>query len=82
MNIVFIFGKIVSNIEFKFMINNKHISVVKFNVQLSNKSIIKVIAYDDMADKCYSELEKEDNISIIGNLLTQEILIKNIVKLY
>ena len=50
MNIVFVQGKIISEIEFKFIINSKNISIVIFEIELSNKSKIKAKAYNDLAD--------------------------------
>lgn len=78
MNIVFICGKIVSNIEFKFMIDKKHISIVTFSVELSNKSIVRVMAYDEMADKCYKELEKGNKVAITGKLESKGVLLSDL----
>ena len=68
MNICFISGKIVSDIKFKFIINSKNNSVCYFNVQLSNKTIITCLAYNEMADFCYSILKKGNFIYIQGFL--------------
>ena len=68
MNIVFVQGKIISEIEFKFIINSKNISIVIFEIELSNKSKIKAKAYNDLADYCYSKLNKGDNIFIKGRV--------------
>ena len=59
MNLCFIIGKIVSEIEFKFIVNNKkYMSIAYFDIELKNKSIIKVKAYNELADYCYSKLKK------------------------
>ena len=68
MNLVFVQGKIISNIEFKFIRNSKHTSIAIFAIELSNKSIVKVKAYNELADYCYSKLNKSDNVLIEGKL--------------
>ena len=68
MNLCFLSGKIISDINFKFIINSKHISIAYFNVQLNNKSIIKIIGYNEISDYCYSKLRKNNYIFIEGLL--------------
>ena len=41
---------------------------------------IKVIGYNEIADKCYKELEKEDIIWIEGRIEEKQIVIKELVK--
>lgn len=57
MNEVFLIGKIINDIEFKFIINYKNISIAMFNIKTSDKQIIKIKAYNELADYCYSKLE-------------------------
>lgn len=79
MNLVFVQGKIISNIEFKFIVNSKNTSIAIFEIELSNKSIVKVKAYNDLADYCYSKLNKGDNVLIDGKICSNiEIIIQNI----
>ncbi len=66
MNLCFIIGKIVSEIEFKFIINSKNISIAYFKIELLNKSIVQVKAYNELADYCYSKLQKHDVCAIQG----------------
>ena len=75
MNLCFLTGKIVSEIEFKFIINSKNISVVMFEIQLTNNSIIKVKGYNEIADFCYQKLVKGDIVIIYGILNTNAELI-------
>ena len=81
MNICFLYGKVISNIEFNFVLNSKNISVVDFSLKLNNNSVLKVSAYDEIADYCYSKLEINDNIYIEGCLENNEICIKRIIKI-
>ena len=67
MNICIVVGKIVSQKEFKFIINSKNKSIVYFDLELSNKSIIKVKAYDEIADNVYSKI-RDGEILICGKL--------------
>ena len=79
MNICFLIGKIISKIDFKFIINSKNISIAIFKIELENKSQITVKAYNDLADYCYSKLKKGNMILIEGTLDTKlKIIAKNI----
>ena len=79
MNLCFLIGKIISDIDFKFIISSKNISVVIFEIQLSNNSNIKVKGYNEIADFCYQKLVKGDNIAIQGYLNNKmEIIIENV----
>ena len=81
MNLCFVIGKIVSEIEFKFIVNNKkYMSIAYLDIELKNKSIIKVKAYNELADYCYSKLKKNDIIAIQGYLSNEiEIIIKELI---
>ena len=80
-NIVFIQGKIISDIEFNFIINKKNISIAIFEVELLNKSIVKIKAYNELADYCYSKLSKNEIIFVEGYLNSNmEIIIKTLKK--
>lgn len=76
MNLGFFIGKIVSDIQFDFILNSKNISIARFKLELENKSIIKIKACNELADYCYKKLEKEDVIGIVGMInLNMEIII-------
>ena len=69
MNICFLIGKIVSEIDFKFIVNSKkYYSISIFQIELNNKSIIKVKGYNEIADFCYRRLLKNDYINLYGEL--------------
>ena len=78
MNEVFLTGKIISNVEFKFIINSKNISIAMFNIELDDKQIIKVKAYNEIADYCYSKLKNTDRIFINGELSGIYVIVKDI----
>lgn len=68
MNICFLMGKIISEIEFKFIIQGKNTSIATFQIELENKSIITIKGYDEIADYCYQKLKNNDTIIIQGRL--------------
>lgn len=68
MNYIFVYGKIISNIKFEFILNSKNKSISFFELELINKSKIKVKAYNEVADYCYSKLKLYDNVFIQGRL--------------
>lgn len=74
MNICILLGKIVSEIEFKFIINSKNKSIAYFELELLNKSIIKVRAHNEIADYAYSKLSKGDITVIEGKVRTNEVI--------
>lgn len=79
MNLVYIQGKIISNIEFKFIIKSKNKSVSIFKLELTNNSIVTIKAYNELADYCYSKLNKEDIILIEGELNSKLEIIPKII---
>ena len=61
MNECFVMGKIISNIDFKFIVNSKkYFSITTFKVKLENQSIITVKGYNEIADFCYKSLIKNN----------------------
>ena len=76
-------GKIISNIDFKFIINDKrNISIAIFEVELNNKSKITVIGYNEFADFCYSRLKKNDNIAFQGYISSEiKVILEDIKRL-
>lgn len=83
MNICFFIGKIISNIDFKFIVNNKkYNSIVIFQIELYNKSVITLKGYNEIADFCYRNLEK-NNIIIAVTFLNSKLegIVEKIVNL-
>ena len=81
MNICYVIGKIISEIEFKFIINSKNVSISYFKIELFNKSIINIKAYNELADYCYSKLQKYDVCAIQGYINSEmEIEVEEIKK--
>lgn len=79
MNECFLIGKIISDIDFKFIIKSKNISIANFKVKLLDGNIIKVKGNNNIADFCYNSLQKGRTVSIYGILNSKgEIEIKEI----
>ena len=66
MNEVFLIGKIISNIEFKFIINSKNKAIACFEIKTADKQIVRVQAYIQLADFAYSKLNTNDKVFING----------------
>ena len=81
MNEVFLIGNIVNEIEFKFIINSKNISIAMFNIETDDKQVIKIKAYNELADYCYSKLEKSKRVFIYGKISKNNIIVKEIYQM-
>lgn len=68
MNLCILLGKIVSEIEFKFIIKGKNRSIAYFDMELLNKSIIRINAYDKNADYIYRKMNTGKEIIVKGKL--------------
>ena len=66
MNEVFLIGKIISDIEFEFIINSKNKAIACFEIETANKQIVRVQSYNRLADFVYSKLNKNDKVFING----------------
>ena len=78
MNEVFLIGNIVNEIEFKFIINSKNISIAMFNIETDDKQVIKIKAYNELADYCYSKLKTNQRVFIYGEISENNIIVKKI----
>ena len=82
MNLCILIGKIISEIEFKFIINSKNTSIAYFDLELSNKSIIKIVGYNELADYIYEYLYCGDVIYLYGYMNSNgSIILKEIDKI-
>ena len=78
MNIVFIMGKVVTNVEYNFIydkykINNcnekyKHTSIAKVKIETLNKSIINIYGYDNIADDMDRNLKCNSYVMVMGKI--------------
>ena len=81
MNEIFLIGKVVTDIDFKFIINSKNISIATFKIETIDNQLVSLMAYSDNADYAYSKLKINDYIGIYGHLETNGLVnIENIMK--
>ena len=79
MNLCFLMGKIISDIEFNFVLNSKNISIARFTLEVDENCMIIIKAYNGTADWCYQNLIKSDKIAIQGEINTSgEVVINSI----
>ena len=76
MNKVFLIGKIISDIEFKFIINSKNKAIACFEIETADKQIVRVQAYNQLADFAYSKLNSNDKVFINGYIETNVVKAK------
>ncbi len=82
MNLCFIIGKIINDVDFKFILSGKHKSIVILKIKLINGSEIEVRAYDEIADICYRFFNKNEIVLVEGRLDTKMyIVLKKIEKI-
>ena len=68
MNVCFVSGKVVEEVEFKFYIGSRKSSVAKTKIKLENGSSIEIKGYDEMADWIYQNVLENDRVCIQGKL--------------
>lgn len=49
-------------------LSKKHISIVEIEIEIQKEQIVKLHAYDEMADFAYKNLKKDDYILIEGKI--------------
>ena len=69
MNEVFLIGKIISDIEFKFIINSKNKAIACFEIKTADKQIVRIQAYNQLADFTYSKLNENDKVLVLQTCL-------------
>ena len=79
MNLVIVYGTIVTNVDFRFIYDRygydkdniekySHVSIASCKFKLLNESIITIYGYDDVADFMLKNLNKEDHIVVEGRI--------------
>ena len=66
MNEVFLIRKLISDIEFKFIINSKNKAIACLEIKTADKQIVRIQAYNQLADFAYSKLNINDKVFING----------------
>ena len=76
MNEVFLIGKIICDIEFKFIINSKNKAIACFEIKTADKQIVRIQAYNQLADFAYSKLNINDKVFINGYIKANVVKVK------
>lgn len=88
MNIVFIIGKIIEEIDFDFMVKSNYNAVSKTIIRTFSgfgkkreikECDLKVHAFNEVADELFSKYNIGDNIAIRGYLQSDYIVIEKIL---
>ena len=76
MNQVYLIGKIITDIEFKFVINSKNISITMFKIKtIKDNQEIHIKCFNEIADYFYSKYKKGDAVRIEGKLKENEVIV-------
>src|SRR5574344_2101253 len=78
MNYCYVIARIISDIDYKFMIEKKKYAKGEMQIELTKKSIIKAVAYNLTADYVLRNLKQAMEIPIQGKVHNNEIEIKSI----
>ena len=81
MNEVFLIGKVISNINFYFMINSKNFSIACFKIKTLDGQVVDIKLYDSLADFVYSKIKLRDLVFVYGCLNTEFVIGKECNKL-
>ena len=68
MNAVFLIGKLIKDVEYKFMLERNKTAKAILYLKLLDKTEIKVVGYNEIADFCLRNLEIKDIVIIYGKI--------------
>ena len=80
MNLCILLGRIITEIDFKFIITGKNVSIAIFKLKVNKNCTIIVKAYNNLADYCYKNLKRNSIIMIYGRLNSKMETIVNDIK--
>lgn len=87
-NLCFISGKIIEEVEFKFIYNprtkslsKKHTTIAIIKLQLENEGIVEMQGYDEIADFIYRNMQKGSLVIIYRKLRERHVEILQIEKI-
>ena len=86
-NLCFLYGKVINEIDLKFIYNDrnksldkKHISIVEMELKLLDGQVIKLHAYNEVADDVFKNIRKDDFITIQGKIRSNYVEVEKIMK--
>lgn len=79
MNEVFLIGKIIKEIEYKFMLEKgKHAKAIVY-LELLDKTNAKAIAYNENSDYALQNIKENDIVFVYGALEDTSVIVKKIL---
>ncbi len=81
MNEVFLIGKVIEDIEYKFMIKKQKNAKAKIELKLIDETKVEVVAYNEQADYTLQNIKIRNNVFVYGKLQNNEIVINKIIKI-
>lgn len=73
MNEIFLIGKIIENVKYKFMVEKHKDAKAIINLELLDKTKIEIIAYNEQADYALRNLKVNNTIFVYAKLLNNKI---------
>ena len=71
MNVCIIMGRILEEINFNFIYNNKYVSIANCKIEIAKETQIEIYGLDEKADYMYSKLNKNDTILVYGSIVNE-----------
>lgn len=81
MNEVFLIGKVIEDIEYKFMIKKQKNAKAKIELKLIDETKVEVVEYNEQADYTLQNIKIRNNVFVYGKLQNNEIVINKIIKI-
>ena len=81
MNEVFIIGKVICEVKYKFILEKHNNAKAVISLELLDKTKIEVIAYNEIADYAFKNLDKNELVFINGKIYRKEVITYNIAVL-
>ena len=81
MNEVFLIGKVIEDIEYKFMLKKRKNAKAKIELKLIDETKVEVVAYNEQADYTLQNIKIRNNVFVYGKLQNSEIFINKIIKI-
>ena len=78
MNEVFLIGKVIKEIEYRFMLEKGKNAKAEIMLELLDKTQLKVIAYNENADYAMQYIRKNNIVFIYGIIKKAKVIVKNI----
>ena len=81
MDEVFLRGKVIEDIECKFMLKKRKNAKAKIELKLIDETKVEVVAYNEQADYTLQNIKIRNNVFVYGKLQNNEIVINKIIKI-